>query len=167
MSFSKLGNSQFLECPVWVSTQAKALLKAKADSNNRRQARQFNNDDLIKFRCHISSFRCQKTRVSGWNRLKPDQSLLISNFLVILPLGCTSKGAKKRVLIENKHEDVDDDDGDDDDDVDAAENVMIIFFPSCASVALARSSYIVVLIERITQMHTYPSLGFESEARTT
>ena len=34
------------------------------------------------------------------------------------------------------------------------------FFPSCASVALARSSHIIVLIERITQMHTlYPSLG--------
>ena len=34
------------------------------------------------------------------------------------------------------------------------------FFPSCASVALARSSHIVVLSERITQVHTlYPSLG--------
>ena len=34
------------------------------------------------------------------------------------------------------------------------------FFPSCTSVALARSSHIVVLIERITHMHTlYPSLG--------
>ena len=35
-----------------------------------------------------------------------------------------------------------------------------LFFPSCASVALARSSHIVVLSERITQVHTlYPSLG--------
>ena len=46
--------------------------------------------------------------------------------------------------------------------------VQFFFFPSCASVALARSSHIVVLSERITQVHTlYPSLGFESEARTT
>ena len=35
-----------------------------------------------------------------------------------------------------------------------------IFFPSCAPVASARSSHLVVLVERITQMHAlYPSLG--------
>ena len=34
------------------------------------------------------------------------------------------------------------------------------FFPSCAPVASARSSHLVVLVERITQMHAlYPSLG--------
>ena len=44
---------------------------------------------------------------------------------------------------------------------------LVLRFPSCASVALARSSHIVVLIERITHMHTlYPSLGFESGAQT-
>ena len=40
------------------------------------------------------------------------------------------------------------------------QHLTTFFFPSCASVALARSSHIVVLSERITQMHTlYPSLG--------
>ena len=38
----------------------------------------------------------------------------------------------------------------------------LIFFPSCASVALARSSHIVVLNERITHVRTlYPSLGVQ------
>ena len=42
------------------------------------------------------------------------------------------------------------------------ESLRHIFFPSCASVALARSSHIVVLNERITHVHTlYPSLGVQ------
>ena len=40
------------------------------------------------------------------------------------------------------------------------EGVRLPFFPSCAPVASARSSHLVVLVERITQMHAlYPSLG--------
>ena len=42
------------------------------------------------------------------------------------------------------------------------------FFPSCASVALARSSHLVVLIERISKcIHYIPLWGFESGAKIT
>ena len=42
------------------------------------------------------------------------------------------------------------------------------FFPSCASVALARSSHLVVLIERIGKcIHYIPLWGFESGAKIT
>ena len=48
MSYETQETPNFWESAVWVSTtQAKALLEAKADPNNRGQARQFNNDGQL------------------------------------------------------------------------------------------------------------------------
>ena len=47
-------------------------------------------------------------------------------------------------------------------------DLRVFFFPSCASVALARSSHLVVLIERISKcIHYIPLWGFESGAKIT